>query len=117
MNKIIKSILEDATGFDVYDRQAPDSAKYPYIVFEARRLSVVDYIENFVLEVNVWDKYRTYSRVDDIAKKIDKALDHERNLDKGLMVFYEGIKQPVLDDNKEIKRIRSQFDVVVIERS
>ena len=117
MKSYIKEVLMNATGFDAYEMEAPDNANYPYIVFEPRRISVVDYIENFVLEINVWDKNKTYNRVDGITDKIEKALDHEHNLNKKkLGVFYKGNRQPVLDEDKQIKRVREQFDMIVIER-
>lgn len=117
MKSYIEEMLENVTGFKAYEMEAPEDAAYPYIVFEARRLSVVDYIENFVLEINVWDKNKTYNRVNGITDKIEKALDHERNLnDKKLGIFYKGNRQAVLDEDKQIKRVREQFDMIVIER-
>ena len=113
----IKTILERVAGIPVYKNEAPEDAVYPYVVFEARRLSATNFLENYLLEINVWDKYHTYSRVEHFIKKIEKGLDREYDLGKdGLIICYKGNSQPVPDENKQIKRMREQFDMIVVER-
>lgn len=117
MNKNIQELLKTGTEWPVYEFEAPEEASYPYIVFEARRLSASEGIDNYVLEVNAWDKHDTYARVTTVMKELEQAINREHVLnDDELLIVYKGGSQSVPDENKQIKRIREQFDLIVVGR-
>ena len=51
----VKKMLESGTDIPVFYQRAGKDEKYPYFVFECRRLSENSGIEQFVLEVYGWD--------------------------------------------------------------
>lgn len=102
---------------DVYYIEAPETATYPYAVFEVRKTVVRDGIANYNLEINVWDKYKSWSRCETIADRIENALDREVIMtDTFNGRLYDGYKQHVDDPDKQIKRIQVTMDMIIAER-
>lgn len=112
----ITKLLEDAVGKNVYYMDAPEDANYPYYVFEIRRLTETGGIQQCILEVNAWDSHRTYSRIEVGLDKIENRLhkNKEINADHTLST-YKGDRQRVLDDDKNIKRYRELFPMILVE--
>lgn len=107
--------LEKLTG--AFCEEAPKDAAYPYKVFSARRISEEDGKQTYVLEINVWDQNSYYSR----ANSVMDALEHELHrcnymTDSHLIRIFKGQRQPVTDPDKDIKRVREQFEMHVYER-
>lgn len=102
---------------NAYSDTAPEDAIYPYSVFELRQISAEDDCQKYVLEVNVWDSYRTYSRVDLLANEIKKRLHKQiiTNSDRCISSHLES-NNHVIDEDKQIKRVRLQFSLSNYEK-
>lgn len=112
----LKNQLEVYLG--AYYSEAPENATYPYAVFDISILSKEDNRNNCTLEINVWDKNRYYSRAENMADDISKLLDGSIKLSDELLFYcYDGSRDHVLDEDKQIKRIRMQFELYFYERS
>ena len=113
--RLLKDELEDYLG--AYYMEAPESATYPYAVFELRRM-VEDYErQSIILEVNVWDKHRYYSRAEEMMDTIEGLLHGTYELSNNdIFYVFNGNRQNIPDDDKDIKRIREQFELYYYER-
>ena len=102
----------------VYHEVADENAIYPHIVFNFRRIDLGDLSrQDYVLEVNVWDKGNSTQQVDNLADSVEKLLQAE-NLpqDHVLPTFYLIDRQSILDEDKTIRHRRIQFQVQNYER-
>lgn len=102
----------------VYHEVADENAVYPHIVFNFRRIDLGDLSrQDYVLEVNVWDKSNSTQQVDNLADSVEKLLQAE-NLpqDHVLPTFYLIDRQSILDEDKTIRHRRIQFQVQNYER-
>ena len=102
----------------VYHEVADEKAVYPHIVFNFRRIDLGDLSrQDYVLEVNVWDKGNSTQQVDNLADSVEKLLQAE-NLpqDHVLPTFYLIDRQSILDEDKTIRHRRIQFQVQNYER-
>lgn len=107
--------LEKVIG--AYYEEAPKEIEYPYAVFSLKRISVEDHRQSYILEINVWDRNRYYSRAEEMMDSLEKKLDKSIDLNDILMAyFYGGARQNIPDKDKEIKHIREQFEMYVYER-
>lgn len=112
----LKDELELFLG--AYYSEAPEGAAYPYAVFDVNVLSVDDARNSCTLEINVWDKGAYYSRAEQMADDIEKKVDGEISLSDDLLFYaYKGSREHILDEDKQIKRIRMQFELYFYERS
>ena len=109
LRNLIKTTLSDSS-YGVYADEAPEGATYPYIVFKISKGSAVDYPFVGYLEVNAWDKYKTYSRVDTVMDKVEEKLRFEyfENTYVGFRCF-DGERNHIEDTDKAIKRTREKF--------
>lgn len=116
---IIRDALKDLIGAKAttYYVEAPEDAIYPYAVFDFGR-TVSDGIDRYQLEINVWDEYKTYSRVDTLMDDIEKHIDREKIINEAgaIIIHKDNIRDHVPDENKAIKRTRSLFILDVTER-
>lgn len=113
---IIRDIIQDLISpiCDSYHLEAPESAVYPYAVHEERKVTQ-NSTEIYTVEINVWDKYKTYSRVEKLADEIEKALDREYISKSGVfIVLHANYKQNVDDPDKQIKRMQVVMDANVL---
>ena len=102
----------------VYHEVADENAVYPHIVFNFRRIDLGDLSrQDYVLEVNVWDKGNSTQQVDNLADSVEKLLQAE-NLpqDHVLPTFYLIDRQSIWDEDKTIRHRRIQFQVQNYER-
>jgi len=116
LKNAVKTVLEGAVVDSVFYKTAPEDAKYPYYVFEIRRLSGDGPVDNYILEINAWDKHHTSSRIEAGMDKID-ALDGFKeifNEDSFAFVIYKGARNSIDDEDKSIKRIREQMELKVV---
>lgn len=109
LRNLIKDILADE-GYEVYADEATVPAKYPYVVFELSRSSAEIYPFVGYVEVNVWDKYNTYSRVDSIMDIVEEKLRNQYfGNDKVGFRTFDGDRSHIVDTDKAIKRTREKF--------
>ena len=115
MNRELKKELEKLTG--AFYEEAPPEEKYPYAVFSVRRLSENDGRMDYILEINVWDSHKHYSRAEALMDTLEQKL-HRCNhtTDKLFIRIFRGQRQNVTDPDKSIKRVREQFEMQVYLR-
>lgn len=112
----LKEELEEYLG--AYYEDAPEEAEYPYKVFLLKRISQDDERQRLILEINVWDQHKYYSRAESMMDSIEKKLNGCIRLsDDTLYYCYNGNREPIKDPDKSIKRIREQFELYCYERS
>ena len=113
----VKAILGAGTDIPVFNERADKDTGYPYFVFECRRLSENSGIEQYILEVNGWDKRSASSRIRAKMDELEKAIHTLKSNDKDrTIIIYKGPKVMVDDEDKSIKRCREQFEMQVCER-
>lgn len=109
LKKLIKEVLADE-NYSVFTDEAPKDADYPYIVVEMTKGSSESYPFVGILEVNVWDRHRTNSRAESIMDIVESKLRNEffENDSVNFRAF-DGDRQPLIDEDKSIKRVREKF--------
>lgn len=113
----VQKILESGTDIPVCYQRAKKDMKYPYFVFEYRRLSDNSGIEQYVLEVNGWDQSPTSSRIEKKMDELEEAIHTLKVNDSDrVVIIYRGSKEPIDDEDKSIRRCREQFEMQVCER-
>lgn len=117
LKDVIKEILEDATQKSTFYQKADKEEGYPYTVFDFRRIGSDYGVDKFILEVNSWDNHETSSRIEKIMDDLETEV-HANNIvtEIGSVTIYKGPREPVPDENKDIKRIREQFEMHVVGR-
>ena len=114
---LVQSKLKTLTA-NVYYEIANEKKLYPHIVFEFRRIDLGDlWRQDYILEVDIWDKQDSSLRVDDLADQAENLLQAE-NLPQSnvLPTFYLIDRQNIPDEDKEIKHRRVQFQIQNYER-
>lgn len=114
---LVQSKLETLTA-NVYHEIANEKKLYPHIVFEFRRIDLGDlWRQDYILEVDIWDKQDSSQRVDNLADQVENLLQAE-NLPQTnvLPTFYLINRQNIPDEDKEIKHRRIQFQIQNYER-
>jgi hypothetical protein len=111
----LKRFLEEL--LEGYSDEAPEDATYPYKVFSIRKLVAEDGISSYMLEVNVWDKHRYYSRAESVMDKLEKLLNKQVFNTQDLVIYtYIGQRDNIVDQDKQIKRVRGQFEIRVVSK-
>ena len=103
----------------VYHEIADDKAIYPHLVFSFRRIDLSDLSrQDYVLQVDVWDRNNSTQTVDDLADSVENLLQAE-NLpqDHILPTFYLIDRKSVEDEDKMIRHRIIQFQIQNYERS
>ena len=114
---LVQSKLKTVAA-NVYHEIANEKALYPHIVFNFRRLDLNDLSrQDYILEVDIWDRGDSSQRVDDLADSVENLLQAE-NLPQTnvLPTFYLIDRNNLPDENKEIKHRRIQFQIQNYER-
>lgn len=117
LKKLIQEKLKTLTT-DVYYEQARDNALYPHIVFFFRELNLEDISrQDYILEVDVWDKGTSTYNVEELSDKVEDLL-HTKNLPQTnvLPTFYKIDRKSLLDPDKDIKHRQIRFQIQNYER-
>ena len=117
LKHLVQAKLKTLTA-NVYYEIANEKKLYPHIVFEFRRIDLGDlWRQDYILEVDIWDKQDSSLRVDDLADQAENLLQAE-NLPQSnvLPTFYLIDRQNIPDEDKEIKHRRVQFQIQNYER-
>lgn len=113
MNKLLELILNTLKQIHprVYRKQAPDDAKYPYVVFNIQD-GTKTHRDDFILIVDIWDKNKGAMEVENLTDSIDELLDGA-NLpnDFVLPTFWRTQRLNVEDPNKKIERRQLRFNI------
>lgn len=112
LKKLIQTKLKTLTT-NVFFEQATDNALYPHAVFSFRQIDLGDLArQDYILEVDVWDKGTSTTRVDELSDKIEDLL-QAKNLPQTniLPTFYKIDRKSILDSDKTIKHRLIRFQI------
>lgn len=117
LKKLVQTKLKTLTT-NVYHELADKDAVYPHIVFTFRRIDLQDLSrQDYILEVDVWDKEKDTTRVDNLADSVENLF-QAKNLPQEhiLPTFYLIDRRNILDEDKNIKHRQIQFQIQNYER-
>ena len=104
LRKIIQSQLKTAHQ-RVYFMDAPDDARYPYLVYDLPNSVDDGSLENFVLEVDGWDDSADTNVLEKLMDDMDNSLHRKTMVVGNLSVtFYRDNRLTLTDDDKRISR-------------
>lgn len=112
LKELVQTKLKTLTT-DVYFEQAIDNALYPHIVFSLREANLNDlHRQDYILEVDVWDKGNDTTAVDALADNVEDLL-HMQNLPQTniLPTFYKIDRKSIDDSDKTIKHRLVRFQI------
>lgn len=115
LRKLIKGILSEVAPTS-YAR-APDSQKYPYIVYELATVNMGDMNrEDSRLEVHVWTRDDP-AAAEELADQVEEKL-HDKNLPQEdiLPTIYKESRMAAEDEDKRISHIVIIFEVQTYRR-
>lgn len=118
LKKLVQTKLK-TVATNVYYEVADDKAVYPHLVFSFRRLDLNDLSrQDYILQVDVWDRSNKTQVVDDLADEVENLL-QAQNLPQTdiLPTFYLIDRKMVEDEDKMIRHRQIQFQVQNYERS
>jgi hypothetical protein len=117
LKKLIMTQLKTLTS-NVYYEIAADNALYPHIVFSFKMINLGDlWRQDYTLDVDVWDKDQSTTRIDSLCDEIEKLL-HMQNLPQTdiLPTFYLIDRRSIIDEDKSIKHRLVRFQIQNYER-
>jgi len=112
LKKLVQTKLKTLTT-NVYFEQAADNALYPHAVFTFREIDLGDLSrQDYVLEVDVWDKGTSTTAIDELSDKIEDLLQLQ-NLPQThiLPTFFKMDRKSILDQDKSIKHRLIRFQI------
>ena len=118
LKKLVQTQLK-TVATNVYYEVADKNAVYPHLVFSFRRLDLNDLSrQDYILQVDVWDRSNKTQVVDDLADGVENLL-QAKNLPQTdiLPTFYLIDRKMVEDEDKMIRHRQIQFQVQNYERS
>lgn len=118
LKKLVQTQLKTVTE-NVYNEIANNDAVYPHLVFSFRRIDLNDLSrQDYVLQVDVWDRNKKNLRVDDLADEVENLLQAQNLPQQNILpTFYLIDRKTVEDEDKMIRHIQIQFQVQNYERS
>ena len=112
LKKLIQTKLK-TLATNVYFEEADDNALYPHIVFTFRTIDLGDLVrQDYILEVDVWDKGTSTTQVDELSDKVEDLL-QAKNLPQTniLPTFYKIDRKSIKDEDKSIKHRLIKFQI------
>lgn len=112
LKKLIQTKLK-TLATNVYFEEAADNALYPHIVFTFRTIDLGDLArQDYILEVDVWDKGTSTTQVDELSDKVEDLL-QAKNLPQTniLPTFYKIDRKSIKDEDKSIKHRLIKFQI------
>jgi hypothetical protein len=110
IRKAIQSELE-ALHSRVFFYAAPDNAVMPYVVFDLPNSVDSGTLENFVMDIDIWDDKNDTTALETLADKIDMELHKKAILvvDSVGIVLYRSNRLVIRDDDTRIRRRRYAY--------
>ena len=103
----------------VYYRSAPDTAVFPYLVYDLPNSTDDGTLEQFVLDVDAWDSTNGNTTIlETLIDSADKSL-HRKTItvdDNLAVTFYRENRLTLTDDDPNIKRRKYTYEVRTFER-
>ena len=103
----------------VYYRSAPDTAAFPYLVYDLPNSTDDGTLEQFILDVDAWDSTNgDTTGLETLIDNADKSL-HRKTItvdDNLAITFYRESRLTLTDDDPNIKRRKYTYEVRTFER-
>jgi len=103
----------------VYYRSAPDTAVFPYLVYDLPNSTDDGTLEQFVLDVDAWESTNgDTTGLETLIDSADKSL-HRKTIivdDNLAVTFYRENRLALTDDDPNIKRRKYIYQVRTFER-
>jgi len=107
-----RSYLEEAPEDIAGTRPA-----FPYVVYSLPTSNEIEHREDFILEINLWDRGADTTVLEELTQNMDDALNRKHHLDTGLLIIIYRINRMMIPDpDQEIRRreLRYQARVYLI---
>ena len=106
LRKDIVKLLK-TTNNNIYCRRADTKAMYPHVVY-----TIEDIYEAKVLNIDIWDKADSTTRIEELADNIENLKDEMvNNENHSFIIYYNEDRKWVDDDDKDIQRINMSFEI------
>ncbi len=117
----ITNRLEEITGIKLFFNEVPsknpgtgNEIKFPYVVYKLPNSSPQELLEEFVLEIDVWDGISDVTRLEKLTEEVNLKLHKWDYLDENFFLRVKRINRLPLDDpDGKIKRRQLRFTVKV----
>ena len=118
LRKMINTMLKSIHP-RVYYRSAPDTAAFPYLVYDLPNSTDDGTLEQFILDVDAWESTNGDTTIVEILiDSADKSL-HRKTIIVGddlAVTFYRENRLTLTDDDPNIKRRKYIYQVRTFER-
>lgn len=97
---------------NVYYEEAPDTAVYPYLVYELSEVLFNHGKTTYQLEVNILDYGNSSLAVEILADSVQDALNKYYFINVEIQfITYKGLRQTIKEEDKQIIRRRLLFEI------
>lgn len=113
MTELIKLVFQKLSEVSsTYLEQAPQDTSFPFIVFKFPNSDDDKKREDFILEVNIWDKTTDTTTLESLTTQVENKLDNLRYLSSGDKIqtnIYRVNRLMIPDDDVNIRRRMIRF--------
>lgn len=117
MRQAIQSVL---TGLypRVYYHKAPDNAQMPYIVFDFPNSVNFGALENYVMDIDIWDDNTDTTELETLCDSVDQIINKMTILlnDKMSISIYRENRLNIIDDDERLRRRKYIYVVKTYEK-
>jgi hypothetical protein len=115
IRKAIKGALE-AAQLNVYFQEAPPDAAYPYLVFDLPNSADDGTLEQFIMDLDGWDRQRDTTALENMMNGADLALNGKSFSAGGLsFTLYRDNRMSVMDPDPSLKRRKYIYQIRAYE--